>query len=236
MSQTLRNINLHSYVEIGIKERQIAEHQRQIDRLKCECDEIAKDTALKSQKLYEKIEKIENYSNRKSKCIISRNDYMEILYARGLTDDIVNYMASFHPHPIDEFIGKDALVFQYYNLKFVAKHPYSSHHERFTKERFYKLYRRDTNAYDYQIRERYNDVRQGRIDYINRKLSTEWRLHRVYPFAYKRMLSLRGVRLEPEFNMTKEDIVEYADACGIKLYISWTKDKMIKEFYKNHHS
>jgi len=209
-------------VEIGKKERQIAKHQEQIDRLKYECEEIANNLADKTQDTI-------------SKCIISRNDYMEILYARGVPEDIVNYMASFHPHPIDEFIGKDALVFQYYNLKFVAKHPYASHQERFTKERFYKLYRREYYDYDYQIKERYNDARRGQIDYINRKLSTRWRLHYVYPFAYKRIWSPWGVRLVPEFNMTKEDIVEYADACGIKLYMSWTKDKMIKEFYKKHH-
>ena len=211
------------------REDQIAEHQKQIDRLKCECDEIAKDLALKSQKI---LEKLKEDRNKKSKCIISRNDYMEILYARGVPEDIVNYMASFHPHPIDEFIGKDELVFQYYNLKFEAKHPYSLEgNERFTKERFYKLYRVDGEE---RVRENYNDARRGRIDYINRQLSTRWRLHRVYPFPYTGIYSLGS--LELKFNMTKQDIYEYAkDVCGMKLSMSWTKDKMIKEFYKTHH-
>jgi len=133
---------------------------------------------------------------------ISRNEIADIFQCL-LPKDVAMYLSSYHRHPIDEFIGKDKL-----------------------KEKQSKLTGRGVCTWweNYEVgvissaRRRRTSVTRRETNY---NLSAYSRLRLFYPFTHWKINQY-----------TKQEIKDIAERNGIKLSMSWKKDKMIEEFYK----
>ena len=133
---------------------------------------------------------------------ISRNEIVDI-FESVVPKDVAIYISSYHRHPIDEFIGKDKL-----------------------KEKQSKLTGWGICAWveNYEVgvisraRRRRTSVTRQETNY---NLSARSRLILFYPFTHTNI-----------HTFTKQKIKDIAERNGIKLYMSWKKDKMIEEFYK----
>jgi hypothetical protein len=152
--------------------------------------------------------------NKRSDFNFPRDELVDILN-KFLPNDMANIIASYHPHPIVERIGKDNLLSQYNRLSVVPTYGRRNTADpsigkgSFIRHPFNRT--EDENTI-------YNLCRSRSQRDMNYILSAECNLHRVFH----------------PLNIThsKIYILEYANSVHIKLYKSWTKGKMLYEFYK----
>ena len=152
--------------------------------------------------------------NKRSDFNFPRDELVDILN-KFLPNDMANIIASYHPHPIVERIGKDNLLAQYNRLSVVPNHGRrntadpSIGKSSFLRSPF--TWREGENT-------TYNLWRSTSQRVMNYILSAECNLHRVFhPLNHTH---------------SKIYILEYAKSVHIKLCKSWTKGKMLYEFYK----
>jgi len=216
--------------------------QQDLIRAKCqtEINKLKREADKKIKQLEEEYKSmVVDAEIRKFKTIISRNEVIEILDVL-VPNEVAIHIASYHPHPIQERIGKDKLVFQYNNLCLVRGYRTCRRHENLdvgkgqSKTEFIdaRLLGNTIDVYQEQPQgetetlkqfatRMYYRHRDMSVEYTNRRLNTGWRLHRTYPFN------------KETTHLTKYDIKEHAEYMScIELSMSWTKKKMIEEFYK----
>jgi len=145
--------------------------------------------------------------NKCSKLNISRNEIVDIF--EGVVPKYVAMkISSYHRHPIDEFIGEDKLKEKESKLlvAVIGSYHYHDHSTWHTLRHA---------AYSFEYRRR----RERNVFETNRNLSARLRI--FYPFTRKALNT-----------HTKIYIFYIAEKKGIKLSMSWKKDKMIDEFFK----
>ncbi len=206
--------------------------QQDLIRAKCqtEINKLKREADKKIKQLEEEYKSmVVDAEIRKFKTIISRNEIIEILDVL-VPNEVAIHIASYHPHPIQERIGKNKLVFQYNNLSLVK----SVYEEGQSKTQFINarllgntidVYREQPQGQTETLKQfatrMYYRHRDMSVEYTNCRLSTDWRLHHTYPFN------------KETTHLTKYDIKEHAEYMScIELSMSWTKKKMIEEFYK----
>jgi|TARA_R110000803_G_scaffold60768_3_gene120216 hypothetical protein len=164
--------------------------------------------------MFDKFQEEEAYRQsclRTSKLNISRNEIADIF--QGVVPKYVAMnIASYHRHPIDEFIGVDKLIERFERLSIIpiiipcANQPAMILNK--PSKKFSEMFYLD---YD---REREWNVNLMSIIW----LSAHYRIRKVfYPIDTRHL---------------KEDIMRIALRFEVKLKKSWTKSKMIEEFYK----
>ena len=152
--------------------------------------------------------------NKRSDFNFPRDELVDILN-KFLPNDMANIIASYHPHPIVERIGKDNLLSQYNRLSVVPTYGRRNTSDPSIKKNSFLrppfTWREGENT-------TYNLWRSTSQRVMNYILSAECNLHRVFhPLNHTH---------------SKIYILEYANIVHIKLYKSWTKGKMLYEFYK----
>jgi hypothetical protein len=150
--------------------------------------------------------------NRISKLIISRNEIVDI-FESVVPKDVAMKISSYHRHPIDEFIGSKNLRDKKCILSVFSKTTYAVG--------FDLLVLHWRNVVGERNKSQYLNTKDEVRRRTNYNLSTASRLRLFYPFTYRNIKQY-----------TKEEIKYIAEENGIKLYMSWKKDKMIEEFYK----
>ena len=141
--------------------------------------------------------------------IISKNELKEIL-KDVLPNDVLHIIASYHQHPIIEYIGKDKLIETFQTLSIVPTMVFNQPY--WTIKRPSKKYS-ETNYCEY-LRER------------------KWNVNWVSRNCLSAHYSIRNVFYPIDTRDYKCDIMRHALKCEVKLKKSWTKSKMIAEYYK----
>jgi len=138
---------------------------------------------------------------------VSKTEIIDILKTK-LPNDVLCHIVSYHAHPIIEYIGLDTLRNKYDNLKITPNIVYFTNHRGVRRGIYNRiLFQKD-----------YDGGRISNILYMNNLLSSNYTLNTIfYP------LNTRD---------TKNQIYNFATNNGIKLIKSWTKRKMLKEYYK----
>ena len=152
--------------------------------------------------------------NKRSDFNFPRDELVDILN-KFLPNDMANIIASYHPHPIVERIGKDNLLSQYNRLSVVPNYGRRNTADPCIKKN--SFHRNPFSGHENEFTT-YNAFRSRSQRDMNYILSAEYNLHRVFH----------------PLNIThsKIYILEYASSVHIKLCKSWTKGKMLYEFYK----
>lgn len=141
---------------------------------------------------------------------ISKNELKEILES-VLPNDVLHIVASYHQHPIIEYIGKDKLIERFETLSLIPTLLPCEPQPYWIIKRPSKKYNK-TKYCDYNMERKWN------VNWVGKLLSSHYRIrYTFYPIDTRDL---------------KQDIMRHALRCEVKLKKSWTKSKMIEEFYK----
>jgi hypothetical protein len=138
---------------------------------------------------------------------VSKTELKEILKNK-LPTDVLCYLIEYHAHPIIEYIGLDNLKKQYDNLSIAPRYVYWSkcRNDKSTLKRSYEKL-----CYYYA-------QRRDNVNWSNYLMTADYTIDTIfYPF---------------NSHTLKDEILSYAKRNGIQLKKSWTKRKMLDEFYK----
>ena len=142
--------------------------------------------------------------------IISKNELREIL-KDVLPNDVLHIVSSYHQHPIVEYIGKDKLIERFETLSIIPTLLPCERQPNWIIKRPSKKYS-EMKYCDYKMERKWN------VNWVGKCLSTDYRIRKLfYPIDTRDL---------------KSDIMRHALRCEVKLKKSWTKSKMIAEYYK----
>ena len=143
---------------------------------------------------------------------ISKTDLKNIL-KNVLPNDVIHKVASYHAHPIIEYIGLDEIKKQYDNLSVY---------------RYFQKHQKAKRKVQYDSLAKYHFDR----DWTIRGMNDENSFHNQ--FGYPPTLDFKIRKIFYPLNKTtlKKDILSYAEQNHICLKKSWSKTKMLEEVYK----
>jgi len=140
--------------------------------------------------------------------IVSRNELIDI-FKDVLPNDILSVLVSYHQHPIVEFIGVDKLIKKFKQLSII---PTILFNERLLMSTRPSITHNDIAFPEFNYKRRVN------VWYTSMRLSSDYRLSKVY-------YPVNSIDL-------KCDIMRHGLMCEIIIKKSWTKTKMLEEFYR----
>ena len=148
------------------------------------------------------------YKTTATMSCISKTDLKNILES-VLPNDVIHKVASYHAHPIIEYIGLDEIKKQYDNLSVY---------------RYFQKHQKAKRKVQYDSLIKYYFDRDWTIRGMNDKLY----------FCYPPTLDFKIRKIFYPLDKTtlKKDILSYAEQHHICLKKSWTKTKMLEEVYK----
>ena len=142
----------------------------------------------------------------------SCKDDIKAIFKYVLNNDVANHIASYISHPIHEYIGRDRLLLHYdKGLNLMRNVNWRIAHSLSKKDSASNFI--ETYGYIVYKKERITDIKimNGQFPYVG--------------FA------------KPYIPVTnhspKNNTMEWIGKLGVKVYKSWTKQKMIKHYYKS---